>query len=128
MGCTRFMEAMSPHLLPASGMRFDKCDSTPIQDYDGDNSKEHLLLAPCHRNMQETGLGLKGKEKKERESANLKTNIVRESVGTANTLPIKVKEVGFFNTEDAQKKLSAQEAASISPIITVYRKPQSQEC
>lgn len=43
-GWIRFIEAMSPHLLPASGMRFDKCDSTPIQDYNGDNSKEHLLL------------------------------------------------------------------------------------
>lgn len=44
---------MSPHLLAASGMRFDKCDSTPIQDYNGDNSKEHLLLVSCHELMQE---------------------------------------------------------------------------
>lgn len=44
---------MSPHLLAASGMRFDKCDSTPIQDYNGDNSKEHLLLGSCHELTQE---------------------------------------------------------------------------
>lgn len=36
----RFIEAMS---FPAPGMGFDKCDSAPVQDYNGDNAKEHLL-------------------------------------------------------------------------------------
>lgn len=34
-------------------MGFDKCDSTPVQDYNGDNAKEHLLpqryeIYTCH--------------------------------------------------------------------------------
>lgn len=37
----RFCVAMS---LPASAMGFDKCDSTRVQDFNGDNAKEHLLL------------------------------------------------------------------------------------
>ena len=33
-------------------MGFDKCDSTPVQDYNGDNAKEHLLPQSCHVNRQ----------------------------------------------------------------------------
>lgn len=33
-------------------MGFDKCDSTPVQDYNGDNAKEHLLPQSYHVNRQ----------------------------------------------------------------------------